>query len=174
MRIKQNPSPKIWITALCLTFAAVLHAQTPDPTLPPASAHAILTLRATGSQIYACEQTNNTYTWTFVAPVARLFDESNNEVATHGDGPTWTFQDDTSIHGTVLQKSPSPEPNAIPWLLLKATTPTGSGIAAKVDFIRRSDTHGGSAPTTGCDAQHLDTDTRVPYTAVYTFYSTKP
>jgi hypothetical protein len=44
----------------------------------------------------------------------------------------------------------------------------------QVKFIRRSDTRGGIAPTTGCDAQHLNATSRVPYTAIYTFYSAKP
>ncbi len=44
----------------------------------------------------------------------------------------------------------------------------------KVEFIRRSDTHGGIAPLTGCDSQHLNISARVPYTATYTFYSAKP
>ncbi len=46
---------------------------------------------------------------------------------------------------------------------------------ARVEFIRRSDTHGGDAPNAiGCDAQHLNAVRRVPYTATYTFYSAKP
>jgi hypothetical protein len=45
---------------------------------------------------------------------------------------------------------------------------------ARAEFIRRSDTHGGIAPATGCDAKHLNTVSRVPYTATYTFYSAKP
>ena len=44
----------------------------------------------------------------------------------------------------------------------------------KVEFIRRSDTHGGIAPPAGCDAQHLNVTADVPYTATYTFYSAKP
>jgi hypothetical protein len=44
---------------------------------------------------------------------------------------------------------------------------------AKADFIRRSDTHGGAAPATGCDTKHLGAISRVPYTAVYSFYAAK-
>jgi hypothetical protein len=44
----------------------------------------------------------------------------------------------------------------------------------RVEFIRRSDTHGGASPTTGCDAHHLNAVSRVPYTATYTFYSATP
>jgi len=52
--------------------------------------------------------------------------------------------------------------------------PARTGILTTVDFIRRSDTHGGIAPTTGCDAQHVNENARIPYTATYTFYSAKP
>jgi hypothetical protein len=44
----------------------------------------------------------------------------------------------------------------------------------RVEYIRRSDTHGGASSTTGCDAHHLNAISRVPYTAIYTFYSAKP
>jgi hypothetical protein len=174
MRATQTVT-KLLFTALCILFTSPTRAQQPDPTLPPPSEHPILTLHATGSQIYACQQvSSNSYQWTFIAPAARLFDAAGNEVATHGDGPTWNYQDSSSIQGIVQAKSPSPDPASVPWLLLKATNPQRTGILTTVDYIRRSDTHGGSAPTTGCDAAHQGDFTRVPYTAIYTFYSAKP
>ena len=62
---------------------------------------------------------------------------------------------------------------SVPWLLLKGISPTGSGLLSKVEFIRRSDTQGGAAPATGCDVQHAGELARVPYTATYSFYSSK-
>ncbi|WP_433968242.1 DUF3455 domain-containing protein [Tunturiibacter gelidiferens] len=160
-----------------ILFAAFSSAQSPtDPslTVPPPTQHAILTVTGKGAQVYACQQTDSGPQWIFKAPDATLTDESGTPVGTHGAGPSWTSQDGSTVKGDLLQKSPSPEPQAIPWLLLKAASTSGSGIMARVEFIRRSDTHGGIAPTTGCDAQHLTTTTRVPYTATYTFYSAKP
>jgi hypothetical protein len=172
MRTMQSLTAATIFTAIGLIFGATAGAQ--DKTLPPASEHPVLTLHAIGSQVYSCQRNGDTIQWTFIAPAARLFDDAGNEVATHGDGPVWNYQDSSSIQGVVQQKSPSPDPNSIPWLLLKAVNPARTGILTTVDFIRRSDTHGGIAPTTGCDAQHIDANVRVPYTATYTFYSAKP
>jgi hypothetical protein len=162
----------ILLSALCIAFASTALAQ--DQTQPPPSEHPILTLHATGSQIYVCQRVDSAFQWVFFAPTARLFNDANTEVATHGDGPIWNYQDGSSIQGIVQQKSPSPDAGSIPWLLLKAANPQRTGILTTVDFIRRSDTHGGIAPTTGCDADHQGDFTRSPYTAVYTFYSARP
>jgi len=168
----RNLRRTILLTAACLTFVFAARAQ--DRTVPAPPQHPILTLHAVGSQVYSCQRIDNTFQWTFIAPVARLFDASGNEVATHGDGPVWNYQDSSSIQGVVQIKSPSPDAGSIPWLLLKAVNPARTGILTTVDFIRRSDTHGGIAPTTGCDAQHVNENARIPYTATYTFYSAKP
>jgi hypothetical protein len=159
---------------LAATLITAAHAQ--NPTEPPASQHAILTVTGKGVQIYVCQHTATAPQWVFLAPEAALFNAAGDPVGTHGAGPVWRSKDGSIVKGDLLQKSPSSEPTAIPWLLLKAASVSGSGsgIMTKVEFIRRSDTHGGIPPTTGCDAQHLDAISRVPYTATYTFYSTNP
>jgi hypothetical protein len=112
--------------------------------------------------------------WAFQAPDASLFDTSGAKVGVHGAGPSWRYYDGSSIKGEVVAKTAATDPAAIPWLLLKVVRDDESGTLAKAEFIRRSDTHGGVAPTTGCDVHHLDVAIRVPYTATYTFYSAKP
>jgi hypothetical protein len=158
---------------LSTTLLATL-ASAQNVTDPPPSQRAILIVTGKGVQIYTCQQNGTGAQWVFQAPEAALTDTSGKSVGSHGAGPIWQSNDGSSVKGEVLQKSPSPEPTAIPWLLLKAVSPSGSGIMAHVEFIRRSDTHGGTAPATGCDTQHLSTTVRVPYTATYTFYSAKP
>jgi hypothetical protein len=160
------------LLATTLSLATAASAQ--NPTDPPATQHPILTVTGKGVQIYTCQQSATGSEWTFQAPEATLTDASGKPVGTHAAGPIWISNDGSSIKGEVVQKSPSPDPASIPWLLLKAASPTGSGIMARVEFIRRSDTHGGIAATSGCDAQHLKAVSRVPYTATYTFYSAKP
>jgi hypothetical protein len=160
------------IVAATLSLAAAARAQ--NPTEPPASQHPILTVTGKGVQIYTCQQTATGPQWVFQAPEATLIDASGNDVGTHGVGPIWKSKDGSTVKGDLLQKAASPEPTAIPWLLLKATSASGPGIMTKVEFIRRSDTRGGIAPAAGCDAQHLSTVSRIPYTATYTFYSAKP
>ncbi len=160
------------ILAAILPLSAVAPAQNPAD-LPP-SQHAILTLTGKGVQNYTCQQTPTGPQWVFQAPEATLTDSNGNPAGTHGAGPVWNSKDGSAVKGELVQKSASPEPTAIPWLLLKAAGTSGSGIMTKVDYIRRSDTHGGVAPATGCDTQHLAATVRVPYTATYTFYSAKP
>jgi hypothetical protein len=160
------------ILAATLSLATAVLAQ--DPTTPPPSQHPILTVTGKGVQIYTCQQSAAGPQWVLQAPEATLIDASGNPVGTHGAGPIWKSNDGSTVKGQLLQKSESPQATSIPWLLLKAASPSGSGIMTRVEFIRRSDTHGGVSPTTGCDAQHLNAVSRVPYTATYTFYSAKP
>jgi Protein of unknown function (DUF3455) len=154
---------------LCL---AVAKAQ--SPTDPPPGQHAILTVTGKGVQIYACQMVANAPQWVFDSPDASLFDASGAKVGVHGSGPSWRYYDGSTAKGEVLAKSTAPESGAIPWLLLKAVSDDNSGILARAEFIRRSETHGGMAPTAGCDAKHLNAVSRTPYTATYTFYSAAP
>jgi Protein of unknown function (DUF3455) len=158
------------VAVVGLLLAGTAKAQ--DATQPPASQHPVLTVQGRGVQIYRCQETAGHPQWTFVAPAARLFD-GDREVGTHGDGPVWHHEDGSSVYGQLAAKTPSPDAGAIPWLLLKGINPHGSGVLATVEFIRRSDTQGGVAPATGCDAQHGGELVRVPYTATYSFYSSK-
>jgi len=162
------------ILILLAILSVVTAALAQDSTEPPSNQYVILTVTGEGVQIYNCQETSTGPQWIFQAPEATLTDAAGKPVGTHGAGPIWKSNDGSTVKGELLQKSASPEPTAIPWLLLKAGTVSGPGIMTKVEFIRRSNTHGGIAPTRGCDAQHLNTTTRVPYTATYTFYSTKP
>ena len=159
---------------LAVQFSGVAIATAQDPTVPQPSQHAILTVTGKGVQIYTCQQSSTGPQWVFQAPEASLFDATGAKVGVHGAGPSWRYFDGSTVKGEVVAKSASQEPTAIPWLLLKAVSDGDSGLLAKAEFIRRSDTHGGIAPTTGCDAEHLSTVSRIPYTATYTFYSAKP
>ncbi len=160
------------VSPLLYLLGSFVAAQTPDPTAPPANQNAVLTVRGRGAQVYRCEAAGSIAQWTLRAPVARLFDAQDREVGTHGDGPSWTYQDSSSIDGKVVAKA-SPDPASLPGLLLQAINPKRTGLLTTVDYIRRSETHGGLAPGDGCDAAHLGDLNRSPYTATYTFYSGK-
>ena len=172
--MNQRHLPFLLAGALTLAANAIAQNPTPDPTVPPPPQQPILTVTGKGAQIYTCQQSATGPQWVFQAPEATLIDASGDSVGTHGAGPIWKSKDGSAVKGELLQKSPAPAPTAIPWLLLKAASVSGSGIMTKVEFIRRSDTTSGVAPTTGCDAQHLNATARIPYTATYTFYSAKP
>jgi hypothetical protein len=128
---------------------------------------------AVGVQIYTWTQnpTNPAlFSWVFKAPDAVLFkaDDRDDVVGLHYAGPTWEHKDGSKVVGMVLQRSPSADPNAIPWLLLQASTNSGDGKFSDVTYIQRVNTVGGIAPATAGDAMHLEA--RVPYTAEYYFY----
>jgi hypothetical protein len=156
---------------LAATLSLTTAAPAQNPTTPPPTQHPILTVTGKGVQIYTCQQSAAGPQWLLQAPEATLIDASGKPVGTHGAGPIWRSNDGSTVKGELLQKSESPQAASIPWLLLKAVSPSGSGIMTRVEFIRRSDTHGGVSPATGCDAQHLSAVSRVPYTATYTFYA---
>lgn len=166
--------PVAILALFALSFGLVFPATAQTQTEPPSTQHAILTVTGKGMQIYLCQQGPSGAQWIFQAPEANLTDTSGNPAGTHSAGPAWNSKDGSSVKGVLLVKAPSPDPNSIPWLLLRASGASGTGIMSKVEFIRRSDTHGGVAPATGCDAQHINTSASVPYTATYTFYSAKP
>jgi hypothetical protein len=155
--------PTIAILALSFFF------QTPDTTV---SAHAEYTVRGRGVQIYKCTAKDNAFNWTFQQPEATLFDAASKQlVGLHTGGPTWTWTDSSAIVGKLLRSKPSPDPANIPWLLLETHSAGETGALSNIKFVRRSDTQGGVAPTTGCDAEHQDNAVRVTYEATYTFYS---
>jgi hypothetical protein len=159
---------------LAATLALVTTSLAQTPTTPPPTQHPILNVTGKGVQIYICQQAAAGPQWVFQAPEATLIDASGKPIGAHGAGPIWKSNDGSTVKGELLQNSASPEATSIPWLLLKAASPSGSGIMARVEYIRRSDTHGGASPASGCDAQHLNAVSRVPYTATYTFYSATP
>lgn len=121
-----------------------------------------------GVQIYTCDAEKG---WIFKAPEATLYIDGKT-VGTHGAGPRWTWNDGSAITGKVESQLPAPNAQSdITWLVLQATNVGGAGGALSgVKTVRRSDTHGGVAPATGCDAAHAGVAVRVPYTATYSFY----
>jgi hypothetical protein len=157
-------------------LTALLAPQTSDPTAPPPSAQVSLTVIGHGVQIYRCTAQAAaqpiTFAWILQEPEATLYDPATGaETGKHTAGPKWTWKDESAIVGKVLQKAPSPDPNAIPWLLLEAHSTGEPGALSNVKFVRRSNTQAGQAPTSGCDAAHVDNLIRVPYQATYTFYT---
>jgi hypothetical protein len=120
---------------------------------------------AEGVQIYRW----NGSSWVFVAPEAVLFtgDEDDDPVAIHYAGPTWESASGSTVVGRVLERG-TPDPDAIPWLLLEAVDSEGPGIFDGVTYIQRVNTVGGKAPADPGDFP--GEVVRVPYTAEYYFY----
>ena len=71
----------------------------------------------------------------------------------------------------VIASDKNDDPNAIPWLLLSATSNSGTGTFAKTTGIQRLFTVSGKAPIEGCDREHVGKEARVSYSAQYYFYN---
>ena len=123
-------------------------------------------VQARGDQIYTCDGSS----WALTAPDAKLFDETGKQVGSHFAGPTWEWSDGSRVVGRPVANA-TPDPNSIPWLLLKATDHRGEGVLKPVSSIQRIATKGGKASATGCNAAHQGEKTRVPYEAVYRFFA---
>jgi hypothetical protein len=144
--------------------AGIAHAQNAATKAPAIEAF------GKGVQIYACKATGGSFAWTLTGPEATLSDAKGNVIAKHFAGPSWQANDGSTVVGEPLNASPSPDADAIPWLVLHAKSHTGSGAMANVAYIVRTRTEGGVAPATGCDAGHAGAETRVAYSAVYLFF----
>jgi hypothetical protein len=122
---------------------------------------------ARGVQIYRW----NGATWDFVAPVATLFAEENyfGEVGDHYRGPVWESKSGSRVEGRrVPGTGCTPDPTAIPWLLLSKHETSGSGIFGSVTYIQRVNTTGGLVPSMPGSVEGEVKE--VAYTAEYYFY----
>ena len=158
------------IAAAVLTGTAGFAAADQAAVAPPEGSAPLLELAADGVQIYTCDTKDGSFVWSFKAPEANLFDEQGRQVGTHYGGPTWKIDDGSTVVGEAVKRADSPEPGAIPWLLLRAKSHEGSGILSAVAYISRVETEGGEAPKTGCDASHLSAQARMRYSAIYQFF----
>src|SRR5262249_38653878 len=84
-------------------------------------------------------------------------------------GPTWEALAGGKVVGAAKASAPAPEAGSIPWLLLDIKSSEGSGVFNQAKGVLRVSTHGGVAPTQGCDEAHNGQESRVPYTATYIF-----
>jgi hypothetical protein len=124
-----------------------------------------LQLYARGVQIYRWDGTK----WVFVAPSARLYpnEHASGQVGIHYAGPTWESVSGSKVVGSVMRRC-SPNPNAIPWLLLGVVSSEGPGIFHGISQIQRLETTGGNAPA--APGSFVGELANIPYTAEYRFY----
>jgi hypothetical protein len=120
---------------------------------------------AVGVQVYRWTGAS----WAFVGPEAVLYhgDGENGGFGIHYAGPTWESVSGSKVVGAVVDRS-TPDPAAIPWLLLRATAAEGPGIFHRVTYIQRVNTEGGLAPAEPGD--FVGEVAEVPYAADYYFY----
>jgi hypothetical protein len=171
----------VWLAVLmtgCATHSSwtLSYPVVPDTLRVSANETLSFAAKAKGVQIYECRAKTNgagEYEWVFKAPEADLFDARGKRIGRHYGGPTWAGIDGSKVVGEVKGREPSTETNAIPWLLLTAKKHEGNGVFSRVTSIQRLETMGGKAPGGGRDPSKLGTEARVPYTAVYYFYTSE-
>jgi FtsP/CotA-like multicopper oxidase with cupredoxin domain len=167
--------------ATLVGLATLSHAQTiPPPDVPgkikaPAGEKLVLVARASGSQVYVCQQASSQdgkSQWTFKAPEAQLRDQSGAIVGHHYAGPTWKHKDGSEVTGKVVAQVDSPDATSIPWLLLTANGHGGTGVLTDVNSIQRIHTNGGQPPpASDCNTSTLNAERKSSYTADYYFYA---
>jgi hypothetical protein len=147
--------------------------QIPDAIQVPTGQRMLLSVAATGDQIYTCQakaDAPDQYAWTLKAPEAKLLDPQGEEVGIHYGGPSWEMNDSSKVVGELNKKVDAPSADAIPWLLVQVKSHAGEGVLSQANWIHRVNTVGGKAPATGCDRYHQDAEVRVGYSADYYFY----
>lgn len=174
MKIQSFPSLYI---ALCAAIAGCATAPpVPAPLRVPADQVLIKQLHATGVQIYECQPGKKDpaqFDWAFKGPEATLATKGGRVIGKHYAGPTWEAKDGSAVVGEVIGNSPSPAPNSVAWLLLRAKATAGNGIFTRVQFIQRLNVVGGAAPVGGCRREQAGQQLRAAYTADYLFYGAK-
>lgn len=162
---------KTIILLALLQGAAQANVLIPEQIKAPAGYKSVLTTHAKGEQIYQCALKQGEYIWETQAPDAQLFDDQGKLVGNHSAGPVWEYKKGSRVVGRVLKKVDIQPELSISWLLVEIVSHQGDGLFSNVDFINRINTHGGLAPTSGCNANHLGSEKRIAYTADYIFYA---
>jgi len=163
----------ILVAAGVLLSFSVNAQQTPQELRPPAGEQLLLQVHANGDQIYACKLDGAKFIWALKAPEAQLFDKDGKSFGKHFAGPSWEANDGSRIVGKAAANVASPDPDAIPWLLVKVVSHSGEGVLNRVTSIQRLNTMGGKAPASGCDDAHAGQEVRVAYSADYLFFAPK-
>lgn len=144
----------------------------PDAIQAPAGLDVAVYAHATGSQIYTCQAAaDGKFSWTLKAPDAELRDRQDKVIGQHSAGPSWKLKDGSEVTGKAAAHVDSLDADSIPWLLVTVVSHTGKGLLSDVTTIQRVHTHGGKAPAEGCDAAHVNAETKSGYTADYYFYA---
>jgi hypothetical protein len=172
-----KPQRLIWLLASCLVAAEIPPPEVPENLRAPDTEVVLLKALGKGRQIYACKAKADNQTqfeWVLARPQADLLNEQGTKIGKHYEGPTWEATDGSKVIGQVQQRANAPQPDAVPWLLLKAKTNLGTGTFGRVTYIQRVNTAGGVAPAGGCDQQHAGAEASVDYQADYYFYGPRP
>ena len=167
-----NKTKKSSLAVVAALLGAALGGCASQQVAAPAGEVPLMTVAAHGVQIYECRAASgaaagNAPAWAFIAPAADLFDADGRRIGSHGAGPFWQHQDGSRFVGTVKARVDSPQPGAIPWLLLTTQAQGQGGAFARVSSVQRLATVGGQPPGDGCGAATLGQRVHMAYRANY-------
>ena len=151
-RIHEFASAALSAAASTVLSFSVATQQVPKQLEPPANEKLLLQVHAKGDQVYTCKSDAGKFTWMLKAPDAQLFDKDGKPFGKHSAGPSWEASDGSRVTGKAEPSPPSPDPDSIPWLLIKIISHDGNGVLSPATSIQRLHTKGGKAPASGCDA----------------------
>jgi len=166
----------IGLVSMLVLSGAAAAAEAPPKDVPaavrvPEGAKLVAHLKGTGDQVYKCTASGTAYSWALQRPDAKLKEMSGAEAGTHGAGPSWTAKDGSTVSAKKVAQADAASADAVPLLLLQATSTAGKGRFSNVTYVQRLATKGGKAPAAGCDAAHAGAESRASYSADYYFYA---
>lgn len=176
-RMTMKAQGLIWLCAVGMVAAEIPPPQVPESLKPPDTQIVLFKALGKGKQIYACKakaDNASQFEWALARPDADLWDGQGAKIGRHFAGPTWEATDGSKVIGQVQQRANSPQPDAVPWLLLKAKINEGTGKFSRVSYIQRVNTVGGTAPAAGCGNEHAGAEASSDYQADYYFYGPRP
>jgi Protein of unknown function (DUF3455) len=177
------PAVLAWLLAAAIAGLALISGPaSAQPSAPPVpekieveDGHKpFLLAHAAGVQIYECSAA--TLKWRLVAPRAKLYDDNGQLLGSHFGGPTWQARDGSQVKAQRVD-GVTVDPDAIQWLLLKATLPAagpdGDRLAGTTYIQRIATTGGLEPPAAYCNPGTVGTVEEIPYTADYVFWKAR-
>lgn len=167
--LRMTLPPPIALSAAVALFCTMTTASAvqPDP-LAVTGTHAVLSLEASGVQIYECRQdSEGKLAWALKAPEADLYSDAGVLEVHHFAGPSWRANDGSQIEGKLIRQVPGETPGSIAQLLLEAKSTGAQGVLSNIRFVQRLATAGGVAPAQPCTV--AGQTGRSPYIARYVF-----
>jgi uncharacterized protein (TIGR03000 family) len=151
-----------------------------DKLQPPAGHVELFRVRAEGWQVYEAKAKPGDSArpeWVLKEPRADLFDDRGNKVGKHFrdaklGGPAFEAPDGSKVVVALPPVASTPQPDAIPWLLLQAKAAEGGGKLGRVTYVQRVNTWAGRAPAEAPDA--AAGEKAMKYEATYVFYGKRP
>ena len=140
----------------------------PAPEIIAPSSNEVLSLEASGEQIFQCSRDSQGWYWKFLTPNAYLFDpQSNQAVIKHGYRFGFAHNDGSKLSARIIKVHRNGKD--LPQALFLTQSSAHPGALHKIRYVQRTNCQGG-LPKTQCTAKQKGEILRVPFSATYTFF----